>query len=251
MITTQREPMVKYSSQVHTTTDYFLFKPIDGNRNKNLLHINRLKRSMAENYLFTVIIVNENYEIIDGQHRFDVIQELKLPLHYIVCKGYGLNEVHILNANSKNWNSDDYLDGYCKLGNMEYIAYRAFKEKYDLGHNETMLLLTMTTKSSPSGGVSTKLFHEGKFKINSLEEGEKTIEKILLVQPYYSGVRRRSFIYAMIKLFKNPNFEFTEFLQKLKSQPTALLDCTSTLQYVSLIEEIYNYRRREKINLRY
>jgi ParB-like chromosome segregation protein Spo0J len=29
---------------------------------------------MAENYLFTVIIVNEKYEIIDGQHRFDVIK---------------------------------------------------------------------------------------------------------------------------------------------------------------------------------
>jgi hypothetical protein len=28
-------------------------------------------------------------------------------------------------------------------------------------------------------------------------------------------------------------------------------DCTNTQQYVSLIEEIYNYRRREKVNLRY
>ena len=74
------EPMVKHSNQVHTTTDYFLFKPIDGNRNKNLLHINRLKKSMSENYLFTVIIVNEKYEIIDGQHRFDVIQDLKHSL---------------------------------------------------------------------------------------------------------------------------------------------------------------------------
>jgi ParB-like chromosome segregation protein Spo0J len=89
------EPMVKSSNQVHTTTDYFLFKSIDGNRNKNLLHINRLRESMSKNYLFTVIIVNENYEIIDGQHRFDVIQELKLPLNYIVCKGYGLKEVHV------------------------------------------------------------------------------------------------------------------------------------------------------------
>ena len=95
-----KEPMVK-DYQVHTTEDYFMFKPIDGNRNKNLLHINRLKKSMAENYLFTVIIVNEKYEIIDGQHRFHVIEELKLPLNYIVCKGYALEEVHILNANSK------------------------------------------------------------------------------------------------------------------------------------------------------
>jgi hypothetical protein len=124
------EPMVKHSNQVHTTTDYFLFKPIDGNRNKNLLHINRLKKSMNQNYLFTVIIVNEKYEIIDGQHRFEVIQELQLPLHYIICSGYGLTEVHILNANSKTWNADDYLEGYCKLGYKDYLIFADFKNKY-------------------------------------------------------------------------------------------------------------------------
>ena len=80
----QSEPLAKQIGQVLTTTSYSRFKPVDGNRNKNLLHINRLKKSMSENYLFTVIIVNEKYEIIDGQHRFDVIQELKCLLHFPV-----------------------------------------------------------------------------------------------------------------------------------------------------------------------
>ena len=60
----QSEPLAKQIGQVLTTTSYSRFKPVDGNRNKNLLHINRLKKSMSENYLFTVIIVNEKYEII-------------------------------------------------------------------------------------------------------------------------------------------------------------------------------------------
>ena len=77
------------------------------------------------------------------------------------------------------------------------------------------------------------------------------IEKIMMIEPYYMGVRRRAFIYTMMSLFRNQNFEFTEFLQKLKTQPTALQDCTNVTNYKVLIEEIYNYRRREKINLRY
>ena len=72
-----------------------------------------------------------------------------------------------------------------------------------------------------------------------------------MIEPYYAGVRRRSFIYAMMSLFKNPNFEYTEFIQKLKLQPTALQDCTNINNYKTLIEEIYNYRRREKVNLRF
>jgi hypothetical protein len=55
----------------------------------------------------------------------------------------------------------------------------------------------------------------------------------------------------MYNLLHNPNFEFTELIQKLKIQPTALQHCTDVAQYVALIEEIYNYKRRDKVNLRY
>ena len=238
--------MVKYSNQVHTTTDYFLFKPIEGNRTKNLLHVNRLKKSISENYLFTVIIVNEKYEIIDGQHRFDVIEELKLPLNYIVCNGYGLNEVHILNQNSKNWTMVDYLEGYCNLGYSQYIEFKNFTDRHQINTQVALVLLSGTDNTD-----TTKKFNSGQFKIKNLKEAEKTMEKLHLFAPYFQHYKMRSFVFAMVRLFKNENFEFTEFLQKLKTQPTALQICNNTNQYVSLIEEIYNYRRREKVNLRY
>lgn len=246
MSTLYVEPMAK-TRQVHTTTDYFLFKPIDGNRQKNKLHLARLKASIEENYLFTAIIVNENYEIIDGQHRFQVIKELGLPLNYIVCEGYGLNEVHALNANSKNWNWDDYLQGYCSLGYKNYLLYRDFKDKYQFGHNECLALLT----GRQSNGKDGKDFNNGRLKINSIAEAERIAELIHMVSPYYDGYKRRWFVSAIITLLKRENFEFIEFLNKLKTQPTALQDCTSTASYIALIEEIYNYRRRDKVNLRY
>jgi hypothetical protein len=126
------------------------------------------------------------------------------------------------------------------------LKYREFKETYGIGHNECMTVLSGAT----AGGHPEK-FYDGTFKIKDYKEACKTVEKIMLIEPYYIGFRRRSFIYAMLQLFKNENFEFTEFLQKLKLQPTALVDCATTNQYVALIEEVYNYRRRDKVNLRY
>jgi len=246
MTNLQNEPMVKKSNQVHTTTDYFLFKPIEGNRNKNLLHINRLKKSISENYLFTIIIVNEKYEIIDGQHRFDVIQELKLPLYYVVCKGYGLNEVHILNANSKTWNADDYLSGYCQLGYDHYIEYARFKDKFGFGHNECMLLL-----GGSDTGHSIKEFYCGEFRIKDYNKAYEKASKIKMIGKYYNGYKRKSFVRTMNNILDKPQFDFTQFLQKLKIQPNALMDCNDTYQYKLLIEDIYNYRTREKVNLRY
>jgi len=71
------------------------------------------------------------------------------------------------------------------------------------------------------------------------------------LQPLYPGYNRNHFILAMLQLMKKPQFEFAEFIGKLRLQPSTLFDCQSVSQYVSLIEEIYNYRRRDKVNLRY
>jgi len=240
------EPMIKTNNQVHTTTEYHLFKSIDGNRNKNLLHLNRLKKSMLENYLFTVIIVNENYQIIDGQHRFDVIQELNLPLNYIICEGYSLNEVHILNQNSKTWNAEDYLAGYCELGYEHYIEYAKFKAKYDFGHNECLLLL-----GGIENGHSIKEFYAGNFKIKNYIKATDKATKITMIGKYYDGYKKKSFVRTMSQILDKPVFDFTQFMQKLRMQPTALQDCSNNEQYRLLIEEIYNYRTREKVNLRY
>jgi hypothetical protein len=109
----------------------------------------------------------------------------------------------------------------------------------------------MSLLSGVPNKIDIEVFYKGEFKIKSLKNAEDIIQKIMMIEPYYLGVRRRSFIYTIMSLFKNRNFEFTEFLQKLKIQPTALQDCTNVTNYKILIEEIYNYRRREKVNLRY
>jgi hypothetical protein len=247
MYQSQTEPMAL--RQVHTTTDYGRFTSIDGNRNLNLLHLQRLKKSIQENYLFTIIIVNEKFEIIDGQHRFEAIKVFGLPLHYIVCEGYGLQEVQLLNANSKTWNADDYLEGYVKLGKTDYIRYKQFKNKYDFPHNACMPLLSDTNTVICGGMV--KRFYNGEFKIGNYKKAIETAESINLIAPLYEGYKRKNFILAMMQLLNKEQFELTEFIAKLRLQPSALFDCQNISQYVSLIEEIYNYRRRDKVNLRY
>jgi hypothetical protein len=233
--------------KVLTTTDYKQFKQIAGNRVKNKMHAHNIMKSMMENYLFTIIIVNEKYEIIDGQHRFDAIQKLKLPVNFIICEGYGLREVHILNQNSKTWNSEDYLEGYCNLGLPDYIKYRKFKDKYRLGHSECQAILGGTTHRRHTSAFST-----GDFKIHDYEGAVAQIEKIFECKKYYSGYRRRSFIYTMCKLMQVDGFSMDEFIHQLSINPGMIYDCARIEQYINLVEEIYNYKKsRNILHLRY
>ena len=195
-------------------------------------------------------MVNDKFEIIDGQHRYLISQELNLPINYIISKNYGLNEVQILNANMKNWQTMDYVNGYCDLGYKDYIIYRDFVEEYSLNNQVAILILSGEQFGGNDVSITSK-FKEGLFKVNNINNSIKIVEKLQMIKPYYDGCMRRSFVIAMLGMFKNQNFEFTEFIAKLKQQPTTLQDCTNTTQYRSLIEEIYNYRRREKVNLRY
>lgn len=236
-------------NQVFKTTDYSLFKIIDGNRNINQLHLKRLKKSIEEKYIMIPIIVNQHYEIIDGQHRFESAKELKKPIYYIMVNDLGLKDVQRLNSNLKNWNADDYLDGYCKLGYSNYIKYREFKKQYGFNHNETAALLSNNRRYH---GYKNNLdFKNGTFEIRDYDEAVNNANKISMISQYYDGYKRRNFVYAMLDVFTKPDYNHAEFLNKLSFQSRSLVDCTDVQQYLTLIEEIYNYKRSNKVNLRF
>ena len=103
-------------NQVRMTNDYGLFTFIDGNRDINKNQLSRLAKSIDEDYIPVPIIVNEKKQIIDGQHRYEVIKTLNKPVYYIEVPGLRLPEVHRLNNNTKNWTATEYMNGYAKLG---------------------------------------------------------------------------------------------------------------------------------------
>lgn len=235
---------------IQKTNDYSLFKSIDGNRSKNRLHIDKLKKSMESNYLFTAIVVNKHYQIIDGQHRFEAIKELGLDLYYIVMPDYGIYEVQVLNQNSKDWNFGDFLDGFCNMGLPDYLHFRAFKNHFGFSYNLCLALLMDTNSEQPCID-HRKVFESGTFKIKNIERAYDRAEKMTEVGKYYDKHKNRRFTSAYLKLLNNPNFDHSEFISKLQLQPTKLKDCANATQYIELIEEIYNYKRREKVNLRF
>lgn len=257
------EPLIK--DQVHVTSDYHKFSFVAGNRKVNMAHVRRLERSMASRYLFSPIIINEFFQIIDGQHRFTVCKKLHLPIRYITVNGYGLDEVKILNTNASNWKKIDYLNAYCDLRYPEYLKFKQFMQAYPKFGFQTceMLLANKTivrtseqrseyrTESNTKGHVGFRTFEDGDFKCVDYNYSCSSADKIISLSQYTEAFNRKAFIAAMIQLFKCEQYDHDEFLGKLAQQPTALVDCVNVSQYKSLIEEIYNYKRKNKVNLRF
>ena len=105
------------------------------------------------------------------------------------------------------------------------------------------------------GGVRVvnqkEVFEEGTWVGKDFNLAQEYANKLRMIKPYYKGYNRSSFVGTMTGLFRNKDFNFVEFLSKLKLQSQSLQDCASVAQYKLLIEDIYNYKRREKVNLRF
>jgi hypothetical protein len=273
MFNNKTAPMTNGSSaiqevnKVYKTSDLSIFKEISGNRVPNPQHVKRLTDSIKQNgMLCNPILVNESMRVIDGQHRLLASKDANSHLYFIILDGYSLNEVHTLNLNQKNWTKKDFMDGYADMGLESYKKLQVFVEKNtDFSFGDC---IAMCSNLSTDGGFSSsqknrsnkkngelsnisEIFVDGTWRGKNFDLANEWAEKLRLIKPYYVGYNKSTFVGTMLSLFINPIFDYSEFMHKIRIQPKALVDCANREQQKLLIEEIYNYKSRNKVNLRY
>ena len=234
---------------VYSTKDYEAFSFITGNRNINKSHLEKLRKSILEMYIPVPIVVNENLEIIDGQHRFIICKTEGLALLFIQIKGLNLTHVQKINELMRIWTAEAFMDCYCDLAleseyreYADYVEYKEFKRKYGFGHNETQAILT--NQKMFSGNLSER-FRNGTFKIVDIRKATNVAKRITDVGKYYQGNKRRGFVLAMLQCFAIPEYNHDRFLSKLSYQTYKLTDQPNYKQYLQIIQDIYNYHARE------
>ncbi len=240
--------VVQETQSVYVTYDYGLFKTISGNRNLNELHVERLKRSMAKQYLVSPIIVNERFYIIDGQHRFEAVKTLGLPVYYIVGKGYGLHEVQQLNLVFRAWSVDDFLDGYVNLGKQDYIDVKIFKERHNM--TSTKLAILLLCKDQRDEDVVAD-FKRGTYKIQNQQWADDFLVALEAFQKHLNEYRTTNFVKAFKLLYECPKYSHETMKKKLTYQGGLFEKRTTIQQYAVLLTDIYNTRLPMKSKIYY
>lgn len=114
---------------IKSTKDYSLFKLRNDNREHgiNKTHLDYLIEKIKLRNLLDLnpIIVNEDFEVINGQHRLEAAKRLNLPIYYRVIEKCSAKDIIDLNF-SKSWTMSDYLHFYCENNYEEYIKLKEF-----------------------------------------------------------------------------------------------------------------------------
>lgn len=178
--------------QLIKTTDYDRFVPIMSNRELDKRHVMNLQRSIKARNLLMVrpIIVNENMEVIDGQHRLAAAQMINEPVYYLQVKGLTQQDLAVLNTHQKNWSVMDFVNFYTLQGVPEYKKLSRLCNKYALIKPTAMLRMV---------GYGNKV-REGKISIANLPKAEIICDTVYkLLNRGFLFVLERDFCLALLE----------------------------------------------------
>ena len=242
-------------TSVGYTKDLSIFKLHPSNRKVDMNRVKKIAASMKEDGLFLEpIIVSSHMYVADGQHRLEAAKIAGCGIYYIV--DYAIKGIFAAaaqrNRNAKSWSKNDYVDGLAAEGVHNYKVLQGFAKKYPMFTLTEQILLLQNSANSGSKDS----FINGNLKIGSEIMAEHWANRLIRLREYFpKGYNTSNFVRTMIILFEKKSgvFNFEEFMHKLELRPTALKPCGDKRSYSELIEDIYNYKRRndEKVSLRF
>lgn len=236
----------KDTYRVDSAFDYGKFKFIEGNRDVD--HEKKLEESMREcGLLLQPILVNELYEIVEGQNRYTACMNLGLPIYYIVQPGIRLKEVKSLNSASKNWNTKNYIHSYA-LGdqNINYIYVEQLMKAYPWA-NQSLITFALTGVSGWGSGINT--YKSGDFKCTEAEYNKavKVLDYVGQFEELLAGTKGKKYMYLLSIAFcyMCSSVDNDYLVTKMNKYGRSLGSAVSITDAMSQIEgRVYNYQMR-------
>lgn len=233
--------------KVYQTTNYKIFKKIEGNRILNNKKIERIIKEIesGNDVLDEVpVLVKEAknvLEVLDGQHRLQVAQKLNRPVHYIIHKqDMSLHNVAKVNSNVEKWKFSDYINCYVAAGNDNYKKIQKFHDTYGVAIGSCLVMLTRGTLTNDSTDDElNQKFQMGQFEVKKYKEACQVAE-ICKTFSEHANWNSRPFVAAISRILAAEKCDFDVLVKKFKRDPSRLKYHSNWKGVANNLQEIYN-----------
>lgn len=223
---------MKSFNMIHKTTDYSKFDRFAFNRAHNEGLITRIIDSISKiGYIEAKpVLVDDSFNIIDGQHRFEACKRLNLPIYYVKTNVNPQEAIIHLNANQNSWTMVDYVKSWAASGVECYKNLNKFEEVNRLGITSSILVLFNTADSNDIKGIKL-----GKvFKLNPKADDILKFITDCNIVPYSKS---SFFIKSVVTLFR---LATPKQIEKVKNNIISLPQQATAAAYVTSFENIIN-----------
>lgn len=236
--------------EVYETNNYGIFKRITGNRKVNQNRVKELADDMSRNgWRLGPILVNENLEVLNGQHRIQGAEIANIPVRYLVIKG-GIDDVQDAN-DSMSWKMIDYILSYIERGNENYIRLYEIMQKYQASYK-----LVLRASNISTNDITKSSMQDGSL-IYSNEHKERADKRLPLVYEILDamseiGFRGDKSVKETASLFVVQHYDeniVNRLCSSIKRATPTHLSTMNTQSLLDSFERIYNKGRNrdEKI----
>lgn len=225
---------------VYLTTNYDMFNFSKFNRNV-FLSPEFLKQ--AELGFISLIIVNENMTVIDGQHRLTACKQVGLPVEYIIKEGLNEDDIVRMNTVQRPWKLINYIEAYANEGKEEYIKLLNLINTKDY-YQSVAVIAQIACNSSTARGM-IKDIQEGSFKFHNYNKTVEFLSYLKLFKqktriPYRSNLSR-----AIYTLFTYKKINMDTLIKKVISTGLNEELIVKSPNYSECLKELltaYNFR---------
>lgn len=231
---------------VYVTDDYSMFKKLLGNR--AVKSVNKIIESVLEvGALYDPLLVNEKYEVIDGQNRLEALKELGMPVHYIIQPGIGYKECQWLNIGRSNWSTEDHIYFFAERGNQEYRRLASlmmeFQKKFGI---HGIINMTKPNLLNEGGALPNHSIQSGSFEL-SPEEYELAIMRMSSAERlgYVDFGKRKklnSRVYwaCVSYIYQHQEVEAAKVIEALRQFETLIPSCTKVSEQLQFFDDAIN-----------
>jgi hypothetical protein len=236
--------MEKITKTIITSTkNYEKFKRVGLNRSIKNKNVERLMKSFELTGGMSMskpIIVDKEFNIIDGQHRLEACKRMGIPVHYVVFKDNTKN-IPIYNTYQEKWGLEDYAQYWASQGNKNYQRLLEIKNKTGVSINGLIECLFNAS------GYKNEVFKEGRVVFEKdIEESVDFVQKMMRLCYIIKG--KRNIVNKIVRcvkcLRKIKDFDLDFLIDNVMKYQAKLYLCTTSEEYLQLFTDIYNYKKK-------
>lgn len=232
--------------KIYVTEDYEKFSFLRGNRDVTAGRKSKIKESILEvGYICNPIIVNEKFEIIDGQGRFSVLKEMKMPVYYIVVPDTGLNECIAMNISNTRWGYMDFIKSYANKGVLSFILLQELMNEYRWLGVSTLYCACRDFFNAPNRSLRTGSLELSAEDVQHGCENLEIFKWLKEVDKKKLNGGLQTLVKCVCFLCDIPEVDKDKLSDKLKDNIYNLRKFGDAESCFSAIEEIYNFNSKK------
>jgi hypothetical protein len=240
--------------QMGSTMEYDVFKPMQGQREVSERYVKVLASCIKDkNYLrLFPIIINEKWEVVDGQHRLEAAKSLGLRIYYFMEQGLSYVDAGKLNSVRDDWDFRNHLNNYVKNNHFDYVVVDGFITNHNLTLKRFQYLMSKEQKK-----IFDEKFKIGEFKIiDNLNDVSDKIKKIDDIIYFLEGIlitdnkrflQTDNFWRALYQCLISKDVQIDKFKDKLSLKYQSVRPMSGYKDYIKALMEIYNWKAKKRI----